>query len=98
MRSIGWTETRSSQSNHINLRSTRTFLLNLKNRKYSKLSICDRNLVRVNAIIANGRCIFSYRVKTKSNIASLPLPVEKTTSLKDRTATEFSYQSYAACY
>jgi hypothetical protein len=26
------------------------------------------------------------------------LPLEKTVLLEDRTATEFSYQSYAACY
>ena len=26
------------------------------------------------------------------------LPLEKSVLLQDRTATEFSYQSYAACY
>ena len=40
-----------------------------------------------------------FRVKTYKVKYCFPtLPLQKSILLEDRTATEFSYQSYAACY
>jgi len=40
-----------------------------------------------------------FRVKAyKVKYCFRKLPLEKSILLEDRTATEFSYQSYAACY
>ena len=52
---------------------------------------------KVNAVLANIRCEFQ---KKNHNVKYyLPaLPLEKFVLLKNRTATEISYQSYAACF
>ena len=43
---------------------------------------------------------FRSESKHNNNVKYCPgtLPLEKSVLLEDRTATEFSYQSYAACY
>ena len=93
-------EVRKRESNHCFDIFDRSSMLNLK-QKYTERSICDINLVSKMQFSQRNAAFFRWESKLLNYQVKYRFcryPSINSILLEDQTATEISYQSYAACY